>query len=238
MYRIYRNGQLEYYETQANVAYWEKHWSEQVIAEELKKENKFISKTLRQFNAAGERILEAGCGIGSFLSPMVHYGYNAIGLDYAPETLRKLKKVAPEFNLIAGDVSRLPCGDCTFEGYWSIGVIEHFEGGFEDVIRECGRVLKKGGVAYISFPYMNLLRRLKGILGLYRRAPDMESVFYQYALDHKRVKKEWERNGFDYMKQFYMFPHFRGPFSGMRVISRLLDPFHHHAIMLVFRKGS
>ena len=236
MCRIYRNGQLEYYETQAGVDYWEKHWSERVSADELKKENKFVLKTLCRFNAKGERILEAGCGVGSFLSPMVHYRYNAIGLDYAPEMLGSLKKIAPEFELVAGDVSRLPFCDYPFEGYWSIGVIEHFKGGFANTVKECNRVLKKDGIAYISFPYMNLLRRLKGMLGLYKRAPDIESVFYQYALDHRRVKNEWKRNGFDYIQHFYMFPHFRAPFFRMRFISRLLDPFHHHSIMLVFRK--
>ena len=236
MCRIYSNGQLEYYETQAGVDYWRKHWSERVNANELKKENKFVLKTLCRFNADGEMILEAGCGVGSFLSPMVHYGYNAIGLDYVPDMLGRLKKIAPEFDLIAGDVSRLPFGDHTFEGYWSIGVIEHFKGGFEDVVKESRRVLKKDGLAYISFPYMNLLRRVKGVLGLYKKAPDMESVFYQYALDHRRVIEVWERNGFDYIRHFYMFPHFKIALFKMRFISRLLDPLHHHSIMLIFRK--
>lgn len=236
MSRIYRNGQLEYYETLADVEYWENHWSERVSAQELKKDNVFMSKTLCRFNAGGQRILEAGCGVGSFLSPMVHYGYHAIGLDYASGMLGKLKKIAPAFTLIAGDVRRLPFGDQTFEGYWSIGVIEHFKDGFEDVVKECRRVLKEDGIAYISFPYMNLLRKLKGMLGLYNRVPDTERVFYQYALDHKRVKDEWKRNGFTYMGHFYMFPYFRTLFFRMKFVKELLDPFHHHAIMLVFRK--
>lgn len=236
MYRIYRNGQLEYYETQAGVDYWEKHWSEHIIAEELTKENKFLLKTLCRFNAGGGKILEAGCGVGSFLSPMVHYGYNAIGLDYALETISRLKRAAPGFELVAGDVARLPFEGRTFDGYWSVGVIEHFRGGFDGVVKECARVLREDGIAYISFPYMNLLRRLKGLLGLYKRSPDMELVFYQYVLDHKRVKNEWTKHGFDYLGHFYMFPHFKSSLFRMRFIGRLLDPFHHHGIMLVFRK--
>ncbi len=236
MYRIYRDGQLEDYKKRTGVEYWEKYWSEQVIAEELKKENILILKTLCRFNSGGGRILEAGCGVGSFLSPMVHYKYDAIGIDYAADTICSLKKAAPDFNLVAGDVSSLPFDEQTFDGYWSVGVIEHFRDGFEEVIRECHRVLKPGGIAYISFPYMNLSRRLKGLLGLYKSSPDKDLIFYQYVLNHGRVRTEWVKKGFDYIRHFYMFPHFKAPFFKMGIVRNILDPFHHHSIMLVFRK--
>jgi len=236
MYRIYRSGQLEYFQKKADKSFWEEHWEACNLEEELKKENQFIQRTLFQYNAHGSRVLEGGCGSCSFLYPMKYSGYQAVGVDFAEKTLQAVKKIAPELTLCIGDLTTLAFKDASFDAYWSIGVIEHFINGYEEILIECKRVLKDGGIAYISFPYMNFLRRLKGKLGCYKKMPLEDMEFYQYVLDQKLVKKKWEDYGFKFLDRFYMFPHFRHNFIKSRVIHFLTDPWHHHSVMLLFKK--
>lgn len=236
MYRVYRNRQLEYYKKEAGKSYWEEHWKPYNLKDELKKENQFIQHTLFRYNSPGSRVLEGGCGSCSFLYPIKYSGYQAIGVDFAEKTLQSVKQIAPELILCIGDLTTLAFKDASFDGYWSIGVVEHLKNGYEKLLIECHRILKTGGIAYISFPYMNLLRKLKGKFGFYdKKVPDgME--FYQYALDAKAVRKKWEDYGFEFIKKFYMFPHHKFNFFKNKIIKMLIDPWHHHSIMLIFKK--
>jgi len=236
MCRTYKNGQLAYYKEKADQGFWEDHWKTYDLKEGLKKENQFVRETLCQYNSQGSVVFEGGCGSCSFLYPMHHMGYKAMGVDYTEKTLRSVKQIAPELILCAGDLTNLSFKKNSFDAYWSIGVIEHFEGGYEKILNECSRILRTGGIAYISFPYMNMLRKVKGKFGLYdNKVPDgME--FYQYALDYKTVKNQWKNHGFEFLDKFYMFPHHKYRFLKNKILNLLMDPWHHHSIMLVFRK--
>ena len=236
MNRIYKNGQLEYFRKSADRSFWEGHWKESKLRDELKKENRFLMDSLFRYNAPGDKILEAGCGSCAFLYPMHHYRRHATGIDFACKTLQSVKYLAPELVLCAGDLTALPFKNNSFDAYWSIGVIEHFQRGYDSVLFECLRVLKTGGIAYISFPYMNLLCKTKGLWGLYDKNTAEDAEFYQYALDHKKVKKNWENHGFEFLDQQYMFPHKKMRRLSNRVMQFLLAPWHHHSIMLILKK--
>lgn len=239
MVRIYRDGQLEYYNIKrTDEEFWEEHWSSSnEDYDNLGSTNSFIEGTLLRYNSRGDRILEAGCGSCAFLYPMHCYGFQAVGLDFARRTLSSVRRSKPDLKLLVGDLERLPFGDEWFHGYWSIGVIEHFKNGYGGVLEECRRVLRMGGIAYISFPYMNLLRKLKGKCKVYPDSlggsADLE--FYQYALDHKRVMRAWMKHGFEFIGQRYMFPYPR-LHSGVRLLDAISDPWHHHSMMLIFKK--
>ena len=239
MHRIHRNGQIEYYqEKKADEDFWEKHWASTDIENNLNSENQFILDSLCIYNSKGNRILEAGCGSCSFLYSMHYYGYQAIGVDFAKRTLQTVKRIAPELELCIGNLGKLPFRDATFDGYWSIGVIEHFKDGYGHILNECYRILRVGGVAYISFPYMNLLRKIKGMCRLYntRRNIKENLEFYQYALDHKLVRKTFEGYGFEFLNKRYMFSYKLLNFCENNVAKLFLNPWHHHSIMLIFRK--
>lgn len=239
MHRIYRRGQIEYYyEKRVDEELWEEHWSSYNLENELKKENQFFKHTLYRYNSRDEKIIEAGCGSCSFLYTMHYNGYKSVGVDFARKTLCSVKNIASELNLCVGNLERLPFEDASFSGYWSIGVIEHFRDSYEKVLVECNRVLKNGGIAYISFPYMNLLRKIKGALGVYDNKLSNKMEFYQYALNYKAVIDKWENHGFSLTNKCYMFPHKKFNFIKNKLIKFILDPFHHHSIMLIFRKES
>ena len=77
--------------------------------------------------------------------------------------------------------------DNQYDAYISIGVVEHRIDGPEPFLVEANRVLKPGGIAFISVPYVNPLRRFKSLLGCYKHQVTEKEIFYQYAFQKKRV---------------------------------------------------
>jgi len=119
------------------------------------------SYILKYFTRSGS-ILEAGCGSGRYVKYLHDRGYDCAGIEYNARTVEDAKNKWPELQIIEGDVEQMPYPDNTFKGMISIGVIEHFEEGPEKVLAEMRRVLAPGGIALITVPCLNWLRRLKG----------------------------------------------------------------------------
>jgi SAM-dependent methyltransferase len=131
------------------------------------------------------------------------WGYKAQGIDYAKRTIETIKELVPELRVQVGDVRQLPFADDTFDGYWSLGVIEHFWDGFDPITKEAARVLKPGGFLFLTFPWMSPLRRLKARLGRYANIdvqhPD---TFYEFMLDERSVIKKLESQGFTCVEKY------------------------------------
>lgn len=143
-------------------------------------------------------VLEGGCGMGNYVAALHRAGYRTIGIDFAPRTVAMLNRVAPELDIRHGDVRKLPMEDESISGYWSIGVIEHFFAGYQELAREMARVIKPGGYLFLSFPFMSPLRRAKARLGRYPGFTDAREPlgFYQFALDATRVAAAFGDFGF------------------------------------------
>ena len=147
------------------------------------------------------RILEGGCGRGQIVNVLKHQGYNPVGVDFAEKTVWKVNEAVPELDIRLGDVRNLPFEDNEFDGYISAGVIEHFWEGFDSILAEMGRVIKPGGLLFISFPYMSPIRKLKARMGFYQHhfSNELEKKldsFYQFALDIDNVLNELKKVGF------------------------------------------
>jgi SAM-dependent methyltransferase len=94
------------------------------------------------------RLLDLGCGnqpYRPFLPPEVEY----IGLDYPPTRAAFNPKVRPE---VYGDARTLPFADQSFDAALCFQVLEHVDRP-EAVVREIQRVLKPGGLGFISAPF-------------------------------------------------------------------------------------
>ena len=105
----------------------------------------------------------------------------------------------PELNVIEADVRKLPFKENFFDGYWSLGVIEHFYEGYNEIAQEMQRVIKPGGYLFLTFPYMSPLRKLKAKLGCYpilSQSKNKPSNFYQFALNPQVTQKHFEQLGF------------------------------------------
>ncbi len=99
----------------------------------------------------------------------------------------------------AGDIRDLPFPDNFFDGYWSLGVIEHFYNGYERIVSEMFRVLKPEGYLFLTAPVMSPLRKTKVRLKKYpeyKESKEMRENFYQFAFDPKDVINNLKNKGF------------------------------------------
>lgn len=183
----------------ATAQFWDDKWQDQQIGSYNQDSVRPFVALTEAFLPAGARILEGGCGTAGKVAALVNAGYEVVGIDFAEETVQRINRARPEFDVRVGDVFALPFDADSFDGYWSFGVIEHFWDGYDDLLGEAWRVLKRGGYLFITFPNLSPIRRLKAALGLYgrwngRHAP---AGFYQFLLDPQSVSEALVRKGFE-----------------------------------------
>lgn len=175
---------LVYYRARPDAAFWDNHWKVHFSAQIHNQAEKgcldIFEKPFIRYLPRFGRILEAGCGLGHYVLALRARGYEAEGVEWAEETVQAVQAGYPDLPIRVGDVTRLEVADETYQGYISLGVVEHRQAGPEPFLREAYRVLAPGGVALISVPYFHPLRRLKAQRGMYRGQPD-GLEFYQYA---------------------------------------------------------
>lgn len=120
----------------------------------------------------GQRVLDIGCGTGSFLVLLKrHYqDVEAAGIDPDPKALRrakmKVERAGVSVQLDEGFADELPYKDASFDYVFSSFMFHHLEQqDREETLREAIRVLKPGGAFYLlDFEMQNgshgFLRRL------------------------------------------------------------------------------
>jgi len=253
---------LAFYREKATAEFWDKHWSAadlQVVLRRSKNDWLFVP-LVKKYLPKGSVVLEGGCGRGQIVSALQYQGYKAIGVDFASETIRKIKEVAPELDVRHGDLRALELPNDSLDGYISAGVIEHFWEGHEVIVKEMHRTLRVGGFLFVSFPYLSPLRRLKILFKMYPFADkhELESqsdTFYQFALSFRQVQADLEGLGFQ-MKEFLTYDGIKGfkdevtPLKSVlqeiydghrgkswrRPLDRLFKPFASHCALLVLQK--
>ncbi len=107
----------------------------------------------------GEKILDAGCGVGTFAYHTAQIGSFSIGIDYSYESIKMALELNTKFNtsersyFLVSNACILPFKDGFFDKVVSIDFIEHIT--FKDkkfFLEEIYRVLKPGGTAVIFTP--------------------------------------------------------------------------------------
>jgi len=118
------------------------------------------AKILTQLERAGIRasgpVLDAGCGGGGIAVSFAEESRFAVGLDlvnrFSDAGVRLAKERGIEnVSFVQGDGISLPFEDGTFDVVLSHSVIEHVDSP-EDYLCECFRVLRQGGVLFLSTP--------------------------------------------------------------------------------------
>ena len=172
------NKRLVVIKKKADENYWETHWVSENVEKQVKLGlcDKVIKKISNKYLPKKGKIVDAGCGVGQNVYALEKYGFESYGIDFAKETIQKTKMHFPNLKVYVQDVRHMEFPDGYFDGYWSLGVIEHFWRGYDEVIKEAYRVLKPGGFVFLTVPAMSLLRRLKAILGLYPIFNNKEST--------------------------------------------------------------
>ncbi len=145
-------------------------------------------------------MLEGGCGLGDVVYALDKAGYLAHGIDYAPRVVQAINEHWPHLNVSQGDVRHLDSPDGYFDGYWSIGVIEHFCEGYDAIVHEMQRIIRPGGYLFLSFPSFNPFRQSQAIARKYPHStvsPEELTDFFQYALKPSDVQAKVASLGFE-----------------------------------------
>jgi SAM-dependent methyltransferase len=108
--------------------------------------------------AGVRRVLDAGCGVGRHLLPLLAAGFAVWGVDVDAQVLHllqdRLNKAGVDAAgpyLAQADLNRLPFGAGAFDLVVSIKVINHgYAAAFREYCRELDRVVKPGGHLFIN----------------------------------------------------------------------------------------
>jgi SAM-dependent methyltransferase len=112
-----------------------------------------------------KRVLDLGCGTGRHLILFANEGFEVYGLDAAPEGIEIAKNWLAEKNLSCELIvhqmeEKFPFQDSFFDAVISIQAMHHNK--IEKIkftIREIGRVLKPGGLLFITVPTFDRFNR-------------------------------------------------------------------------------
>jgi len=112
--------------------------------------------------APGSLVLDLACGEGYGASELAHAGHRVVAVDVeAPVVLEADRRYGPIQQdstadrpvprFVAADAFRLPFPDETFDAVGALQTIEHVRE-TREFVSECARVLKPGGMAYLTTP--------------------------------------------------------------------------------------
>lgn len=166
-------------------------------------------KSFREYLPQKGLIVEAGCGTGRYVRALTRvHGYSVIGLEWADQTLMRVKQIWPDAPVICGDVRTFPFPSQTISAVISLGVIEHFEDPWA-VLQDSARILQPNGLLYLVVPYANPFRKLRAKHGKYLNLGDSVE-FYQYLLSDVEIHTELQNLGFSIETYFAT-----GSFAGL-----------------------
>jgi SAM-dependent methyltransferase len=175
-------------------------------------------------------ILESGCGSGRYVRYLQDRGWNIVGLEWSQETVQIINDVWPDLKIYQGDVANSLFEDETFDAVISLGVIEHFPEGPDLPLHDIYRILKPGGVALITVPCLNTIRKIKRAIWWnemieiprmvyrtyikktpislnrfnrhYKYSVSPAYGFYEYHMTHPEFASEIENTGFEVLEHF------------------------------------
>jgi ubiquinone/menaquinone biosynthesis C-methylase UbiE len=171
-----------------------------------------------------KKVLDAGCGIGTFLS-LNPYNAEVQGIDFSKEEVQKarLKGV----NARVADLNkRLPFKDNEFDAVTCFHVIEHLDNP-DNMLREFKRILKKGGILMVAVPNHSFK---KFYADYTHKRPYPKEALYRilddYGFRDIRIKKGFHLSRL-VSSVFFLFP--RARYSIEKFLGKF-SPWEHLAI--------
>ena len=133
--------------------------------------------TLNRHLPEGEPILEIGIGTGRMAIPFAATGRTLYGIDISARMLDKLKEKSTSIPLARADATRLPFGEATFGGAYTMWVL-HLVEDWREALREAARVIRAKGSLLVTIgglgqgfgtgPWADILADFKEVTGIER----------------------------------------------------------------------
>lgn len=143
------------------------------------------------------KILDAGCGTGRDLSYLERYDAELYGVDLSIGMLKIAKDKLKKTILINADIRNLPFSKNFFDGILCIAVLSHLpKRDKEYAIKEFRRVLKPGGILYISVQNLLYLPRFFRCIRYMTNRGVLYEGRYWYFPTENFMKKILNNNGF------------------------------------------
>lgn len=164
---------------------------------------RFWLRKVKKITKNGDKILEAGCGLGYFLSHL-EKERDTIGIDISSDAL-KIAKESLGIPLLQASAERMPFRKPIFSLIIALDIIEHLSHP-EIFFSEAKRILKDGGHIILSTPNPSSFgAKLKGRKPEFQEKPNNERMLEWYGWrdeSHINIKQfeEWrniiKENGF------------------------------------------
>jgi ubiquinone/menaquinone biosynthesis C-methylase UbiE len=114
---------------------------------------KRVAAVLKQLEGGSGEVLDAGMGAGYLCAELDRRGWTVSGLDLSQAMVDGALARLPHLRdrLVQGDIAALPFEDESFDAVVATGVLEYALD-LTAAVEELARVLRRGGVAVVSFP--------------------------------------------------------------------------------------
>jgi ubiquinone/menaquinone biosynthesis C-methylase UbiE len=135
-------------------------------------------RMIRERVAPGGRVLDAGCGLGDWVTFLSARGYRATGVDYSQALVDTMLREQPSAHWVQSDIRAMPFEEGAFDAVVSWGVVEHEEEGPSRALKEFCRVLAPGGWAFVTVPLDTPAMRASS--DWHFAKPGRAKTFFQY----------------------------------------------------------
>ena len=157
------------------------------------------------------KILDIGCGRGLFLDVMRRGGWSAIGTELNEEIASHAINTY-DLQILPGDIIQHQLPGESFNAININQVLEHLKNPHE-VIEECYRLLRKGGVLIISVPDLRSLQFIIGKENWFL----LDLPFHLFHFTEKGLSKLLQRNNFK-IKRIKRFSLEISPFGWLQTL--------------------
>jgi ubiquinone/menaquinone biosynthesis C-methylase UbiE len=205
---------------------WDSYWQQQksagilvydIIAAFYRKVliKPILNRFTKRHFPAGSRVLHAGCGGGQVDTDLAKR-VRISALDISTQALSMYKKCQPNVErLIHGTVFGIDARDCSYDGIYNLGVMEHFTvPEINQILAEFNRVLKSGGKIILFWPpaFGFTVRVLAAVHWCLRKAGRAHIKLHPDEITHvtsrRQVRAFLEQNGFSLVDFYFGFQDF------------------------------
>lgn len=112
----------------------------------------WLQALLSRHLGGARTVLDLGCGSGFTARRLSQGGLGVVAVDSRPEGLRSLAGSRSGATAVQADATRLPFAEASFDAVVMLDVMEHTDD--SRLLREVRRVLRPGGVLFLTVPAM------------------------------------------------------------------------------------